>query len=333
MAPSRSAALGITLFGAVSNFAFTIQVLALWRSLKWEPESEWEASGDDWKVDGVKVIWGLVSGYFACAATVCIIGILGILKNKPSFLRFYRDYSIADFSFTTFFTAVATYASFHTAARTGVCEELSRHPELLRDMLEMGLNLENCERWLERAVLAFVAVMVVVIVIRLHFLLAVSNFYSHLIRIQNANSHLRNHLHSRHPDFPGQRIYILPSNLSCQRNTDEVELVYTPVPVSSLPKDYRANATEAWVSPSVPRAGSLRHGRTLSESTGYSSSDPQDQEHQRQQKHHRRHSHSYYPHRRSSRSSSSTRTGRIRLPIQPDEGLLPSYYDDAATKA
>lgn len=37
-------------------------------------------------------------------------------------------------------------------------------------MLEMGLNLENCERWLERAVLAFVALMVVVIVIRVrHF--------------------------------------------------------------------------------------------------------------------------------------------------------------------
>lgn len=92
MSYSRSAALGITLFGAVSNFAFTIQVLALWRSLKWEPESEWEASGDDWKVDGVKVIWGLVSGYFACAATVCIIGILGILKVNfiASLLRFVR---------------------------------------------------------------------------------------------------------------------------------------------------------------------------------------------------------------------------------------------------
>jgi hypothetical protein len=159
----------------------------------------------------------------------------------------------------------------------------------------------------------------------------VSSFYSYLIRIQNVNS--RNHLHSRHPDFPIQRIYILPTNPTSQRNSDDVELVYTPIPITSLPKDCRANATEAWVSPSIPRAGSLRHARTLSESTGYSSSDSQDQEHQRQQKHHRRHSHSHYNYRRSSRSSSSTRTGHIRLPIQPDEGLLPSYYDDAATKA
>jgi hypothetical protein len=186
---NRSASLVITLFGAVSNFALTIQVLTLWRSLKWEAESEWEASGDNWKVDGVKIIWGLLSAYFACASAVCAVGLAGIVKvslilsifctlvttahglqSKPSFVRFYRDYSIADFSFTTFFTALTTYAAFHTAARTGVCEELSRHPELLRDMLEMGLNLENCERWLERAVLAFVAMMVVVIVVRVrHF--------------------------------------------------------------------------------------------------------------------------------------------------------------------
>jgi hypothetical protein len=77
---NRSASLAITLLGAAFNLALTIQVLALWRSLKWEPESEWEASGDNWKVDGVKVIWGLVSAYFACAATVCTIGLVGILK-------------------------------------------------------------------------------------------------------------------------------------------------------------------------------------------------------------------------------------------------------------
>jgi len=326
MPPARSASLVITLFGAVSNFALTIQVLTLWRSLKWEAESEWEASGDNWKVDGVKIIWGLLSAYFACASAVCAVGLAGIVKSKPSFVRFYRDYSIADFSFTTFFTALTTYAAFHTAARTGVCEELSRHPELLRDMLEMGLNLENCERWLERAVLAFVAVMVVVIVVRLHFLLAVSNYYSQLTRAQHANGHLRNHPHP-------QRIYILPSNHGPQHKGDDVELVYTAVPISSLPKDYRANATEAWVSQSNPRAGSSRHSRTLSESIGYGSSDSQEQEHRCQQKHHRRHSHSHYSHRRSSRSSSSTRTGRICLPVRVDEGLLPSYYDDAATKA
>ena len=160
-----------------------------------------------------------------------------------------------------------------------------------------------------------------------------SNFYSHLTRTQNVNSHSRNHLPSRHPDFPTQRIYILPSNTSAQRTSDDVELVYTPIPIDSLPMDFRANATEAWVSPSVPRPGPSRHSRTLSELTDYNSSESQDPEHYRQLKHHRRHSNSHYSHRRSSRSLSSTRTGRIRLPIQPDEGLLPTYYDDSSTKA
>lgn len=81
-------------------------------------------------------------------------------------MRFYRDYSIADFSFCAFFTALATYGAFRTSARAGVCEELSHHPELMRDMFEMGLSLENCERWLERAVLAILAVMFIVIVVR-----------------------------------------------------------------------------------------------------------------------------------------------------------------------
>lgn len=36
----------------------------------------------------------------------------------------------------------------------------------MRDMQEMGLNLENCEQWFERAVVAFVVVMLIVIVVR-----------------------------------------------------------------------------------------------------------------------------------------------------------------------
>ena len=168
---------------------------------------------------------------------------------------------------------------------------------------------------------------------QLHFLLAVSNFYSYLTRNQNVNSHSRNHLHSRHSDFPTQKIYIFPSNPSAKHTHDDVELVYTPIPISSLPMDFRANATEAWVSPNVPRPGSSRHSRTLSELAGYSSSESQDQELQRPLKHHRRHSHGHYNHRRSSRSLSSTRTGRIRLPIESDEGLLPVYYDDSPAKA
>ncbi|KAG6856778.1 hypothetical protein H0H87_000746 [Tephrocybe sp. NHM501043] len=163
----RSASIAVTAFGAVFNLALTVQVITASRSaLKWEPESEWEASGDSWQVDGVKVIWGLCCAHFALAAAVCMVGFIGISKSKPTLVRFYRDYSIADFSFCTFVTAMATFAVFSASARAAICEELSHHPELLQDLMEMGLNLENCERWLERGGLAFVALMFILLVVR-----------------------------------------------------------------------------------------------------------------------------------------------------------------------
>ena len=106
--------------------------------------------------------WHSQGPFFAAYPILVLIS----LQHKPSHVRFYRDYSIADFSFCAFFTAVATYGAFLGPARTGVCEELSHHPELMRDVLEMGLNLENCELWLERAVFAGLAFMLVIMVIR-----------------------------------------------------------------------------------------------------------------------------------------------------------------------
>ena len=36
----------------------------------------------------------------------------------------------------------------------------------MRDMVEMGLNVENCELWFERAVVGIIGVMFILIVIR-----------------------------------------------------------------------------------------------------------------------------------------------------------------------
>ena len=91
-------------------------------------------------------------------------------QHKPSLVRFYRDYSIADFSFSAFFTALATYGAFLGPARVGICEELSRHPDLMRNLTEIGLNLENCELWLSRAVFVGLAVMFFIMVIRVSVL-------------------------------------------------------------------------------------------------------------------------------------------------------------------
>lgn len=100
-------------------------------------------------------------------AVVLTVSHVSILQSIPSFVRFYRDYSIADFAFMTVSTLVVSYTSYSNKyVRTGVCEELSRHPDLMRDMVEMGLNVENCELWFERAVVGIIGIMFILIVIR-----------------------------------------------------------------------------------------------------------------------------------------------------------------------
>lgn len=154
--------------------------------MKWgEVESEW--AGDSWiqVADGIKIMCILLSLYFVSAASICAIGLVGVLRvrlvlfqclinifnswsvqNKASLVRLYRDYSIADFFFCVLATLGGSYAAFMSSTRAGICEEFSRHPELMRDMLEMGLNSENCEHWLARAINVLIGAMVVLLVIR-----------------------------------------------------------------------------------------------------------------------------------------------------------------------
>ncbi|KAF8806209.1 hypothetical protein BYT27DRAFT_6644015 [Phlegmacium glaucopus] len=334
---NRTASTLITIFGAITNAAVAIQVLAAWHTFKWEPESEWESSGDKWQLDGLKVIWALLFVYFSSAASVCTVGLVGILKNKSSHVRFYRDYSIADFSFCAFSLILATYGAFLGTARAGVCEEFSHHPELMRNMLEMGLNLENCERWLERAVFAVLAVLFVIMVIRvspfsfsfysglkffpnfqLHFLLAVSNYYSHLTRHHRSpSSFSSSHLTPLHAM---QRIFLLPNNNTNVGDLEhcvDMDFVYAPVPRHSLPKELQDQAAEAWISNTIPASPNSSNSTSTS-----SLSNSEHRSHQHHRRHHRHHS--SHSHRRRSGSPSS-QTGTIKLEISPNEGLLPAY--------
>ncbi len=79
---NRSASFVITLVAIVSNTALAIQALAASRSIKWEPEFEWDSSTDTWRVDGIKVVWGLLLAYFVSAATVGAVGFVGVVKVR-----------------------------------------------------------------------------------------------------------------------------------------------------------------------------------------------------------------------------------------------------------
>jgi hypothetical protein len=285
---NRTVSLLIALLGLVTNFAVAVHLIAACKSIRWEPESEWESEGTRtvWKgIDGVKLAWGMLSLYFASSAAVCFVGFYGIIHNKASHVRFYRDYSIADFILSSIGVALSTYAISHASVRTAACEELSRQPELMRDLVEVGLSTENCEQWIERVTVVSVAGLFVVLVMRLHFLLAVSKFYSSLtLQSRLSLPYARTHGHSRSRSHGMQRIYLLPSSSSGPALDSPV--FYTPVPLESLPADARASATEAWVTRGETE--SSRHSRIVP-GTGA--------------------------------------TGRIILPVTPNEPLFSSYAD------
>ncbi|KAE9404854.1 hypothetical protein BT96DRAFT_853366 [Gymnopus androsaceus JB14] len=320
--PSRSASFIITFLAATSNLAVALQVLAAWRSLKWEQASEWETSEDKWKLDGLHVVWGLLLAYFSAASAVSAVGFAGVAKSKPALVKFYRDYSIADFSFCAFITLIIGYGIFQPNLPVGVCESLSQHPDIMRDMTELGLSSENCERWFKRATLAFLAIMLIVLVARLHFLLAVGIYYSHLSRhhsqrtpASNSNTqltHTRNSSRSRRvlllpQSVPGISSFPLSSRTSSEAeravNDSEEIVMYAPLSLSSLPeemaRDLRRNAMETWVTSANDKAG--------------------------------RHSHRHRHHARAHESTLNG-SGQISLPIDPEEGLLPSYSLDSPVK-
>lgn len=90
-----------------------------------------------------------------------------VTQNIPSFVRFCRDYSIADLFFVIFAAISGAYAvSTNSSIRTGLCEEVSSQPDFIRDLADMGFNLENCEVWFERAVIGVMTIAAVVIIVR-----------------------------------------------------------------------------------------------------------------------------------------------------------------------
>lgn len=327
--PSRTASFIITFLAATSNLAVALQVLAAWRSLKWEQASEWETSEDKWKLDGLHVVWGLLLAYFAAASAVSAVGFAGVVKSKPTLVKFYRDYSIADFSFCAFITLIIGYGIFQPNLPFGVCEGLSQHPDLMRDMTELGLSSENCERWFKRASLAFLAVMLIVLVARLHFLLAVGIYYSHLSRHHSQRTPVSNnpqltHTRSSSRGRSMQRVLLLPHSVpgvtsfplssktpgETERTASDSEevVMYAPLSLSSLPqemaRDLRRNAMETWVTSTGDKTGRSNHS------------------------HRHRHHHS-----RAHHESPLNGSGQISLPILPEEGLLPSYSLDTPAKA
>ncbi|KIJ22747.1 hypothetical protein M422DRAFT_196762 [Sphaerobolus stellatus SS14] len=285
---SRSATLFLALAGTLLNAAAAVHLFALWQALRtFDTDSEYEGS-EEYTLDALRFIWCLLSLYYTVAAAACVVGILGVVRRIPSYVRLFRDYSFADLGLCTFSTIAFSFASFRPEIRSAICEELSRHPDLLRDLAESGLNIENCEGYFENAVVALVGLMGILLVVRLQFTLTISHYYTHLFRNALHLSIVRSS--SRSSPHP-HRIYLLPNTSTplsdfssthpTMSHTEQPDIiVYAPVSINS--DDARQlDATEAWVS--LPP--------------------------------------------RSSHAPHHSRRGRINLPVRPNEGLLPHYQD------
>ncbi|KAL0573292.1 hypothetical protein V5O48_008655 [Marasmius crinis-equi] len=296
--PARSASFAITLLGSIVNTSFTFQLLAAWNSLEdKEPETnetEWDSLWFSRRLDGVHLVGGLLLAYFASAAAASIVGFVGTVKRKPHLLKFYRDTSIADLALCIALSLIGIYFAWLPQTNMRVCESLSQQPELMRDLSEFGLSSENCERWCNRAVVAGLVGMILSIVAKLHFVLAVEIYYSHLART---------HTHTPSPqedlEFaelrthePGLRRIYLASSPHNDENEDQEEMVvYTRIPPEQLPwrtaEDARREATARWV---TGMASQPRLSPPASPSLG---------------------------------SDDSRGYGQVRLPIRPGEGLFP----------
>ncbi|KAL4076248.1 hypothetical protein V8B97DRAFT_1923355 [Scleroderma yunnanense] len=245
----RSILVASSLFGATFNFVLASHLFGAWRSLPWEPASEWEGPGFYLDRDGARLICGLFSAYFAAASAICVFGLAGIIKHIPPFLRIYRNYLIGDFAFFTLISSLASSATIDPSSRSNICEHISRQQDFLRDAVDLGLNAENCEQWFERGVMVFMAVLLFVIMIRLHFIFAVSRYYTQLVRSQRSTHGVAP---STSSGLQLQRVYLLPEH-SGDKELGRVDApLYAPVPLaqvsSEVAEELRASAEEVWVS-------------------------------------------------------------------------------------
>ncbi|KAG8698286.1 hypothetical protein FRC08_006020 [Ceratobasidium sp. 394] len=288
----RTATLVLAGLGAVGNAYAAIHIVAMWLTMRREAESEWEGSADVWTLDVARTLGALVCVYMGVASVACAAGFYGTLKRLPAHVRVFRDYSIADLVFVTLSTLMFAFACVQPTLRGAVCEELSRQPELMRNLADTGLTIDNCEVYFERGVVGIVAVMSVLLICRMQFTLLVTDYYSQLLRMGSG---------SEYDELSGdessgqQRIFLLPS-----RDTQSKEpLIYAPLPRLSIADARQMHATEAYVS----RPSRHSHSHSLPHNHSHSS-----------------HSHS---HRRAESLSSSSRHGSIALPIRQGEGLIP----------
>ncbi|KAG9019468.1 hypothetical protein FRB90_001942 [Tulasnella sp. 427] len=293
----RAATLILSLFSSSANFFACYKLLTTWFSIRWtwasSEESEWE--GLSWKVDTMKALGAIICAYFFVGGVASVVGLVGVIKRRTTNVRLFRDYSIADLAFGFTSTVAFAFISSKPAVRFMMCEELSRQPDLLRTLSDSaGLNVENCESFLDKAIVSVLVACGVLLFIRLQFTLTVMNYYTHLRRSVMSSEHGHHHHHGHRHHRSGSTSSTRRSRSHSRSNSQPILLLAHPV--SPLSEKQSPNDTIVY----APVRLSAEQARSMDVRQAFVSLPTI---------------------REESRSKSGNEEGRIRLPIKEGEAL------------
>ncbi|KAF7304132.1 hypothetical protein MIND_00644800 [Mycena indigotica] len=185
----KAASLVITLSGGLVHTYLALKLASSWATLRaLEAETEYENA---FRLDGLRVLFLLVALYLIAASCISFLGFSGVLRARPSHVRLYRDCASADLAFTALLGLVAAAVAFHPGTPAPTCDapELAPLLPLIGAVLAPFLPAqlapdEACERYLTQLGVAAAAALLVLAVVRVHFLLAVNTHYAALLRQQ-----------------------------------------------------------------------------------------------------------------------------------------------------
>ncbi|KAF7304456.1 hypothetical protein HMN09_00847800 [Mycena chlorophos] len=251
MSIPKAASLVITLAGGLAHAFVALQLAATYATMRSiEAETEYDGA---WRLDGLRILYALLELYLFAGALVSFVGLYGVVRGKPVHVRLYRDCATADLLFTALLGVAAGVSAWGSNSTTTLsCDSPELAPllpligALLAPFLPAPLSPdEACERYLAHLGAGIAAALLVLSLVRVHFLLAVNAHYHALLKDEErARRHDDFATHNANDGVQRIRLLPLPAGISAH------DVVYAPVHVPAA----AMHGAETWVR--VPSASS-----------------------------------------------------------------------------
>jgi len=176
---TRRVVLPLIAFGGALNICFLCSTMLVYVNARKDAESEWEGGGHD----VIPTTTAFIVTYCLISLTASLIGGLGVFKRTPSYIHLFLQYTLGDLVLS----AVTLISLAFTSSRSSrwhesTCNELFTQPDLLRLLVRFGVNIQECEIWLEKFITTAITVLCIVLILKVQFIILVSTFYATLSR-------------------------------------------------------------------------------------------------------------------------------------------------------